>query len=240
MAAVPGTLEHYWPLCLIPTAYIAGVTLLSRGEVTGGRHTSALVSLVLVGASIAALFFVVDRRPIGTSGRLSRSRLCLRGGSFRPSPRPDRNPTAATIRGGRQARGALAGIVRCCPGDGLRRHRLWAGAPGRGARRRLAGPRVLRDVIGRGRQVESQLALRVSSSRTELKGRSSSIHDEPPIADFTGSRPPGSSNGRRRPAVPCHLSLPRALHARGVRGGQPTAAEGSDRAVRIGTRRTSW
>jgi 4-hydroxybenzoate polyprenyltransferase len=58
MAAVPGTLAVYWPLCLIPTGYIAGVTLLSRGEVSGGRHSSATFSLVLVAASIAALCFV--------------------------------------------------------------------------------------------------------------------------------------------------------------------------------------
>jgi len=57
MAAVPGTLAVYWPLCLIPTAYIAGVTLLSRGEVSGGRHSSAAFSLVLVAASIGALSF---------------------------------------------------------------------------------------------------------------------------------------------------------------------------------------
>lgn len=59
MAAVPGTLAVYWPLCLIPTAYIAGVTVLSRGEVSGGRHSSSTVSLLLVAVSIAAVFFVV-------------------------------------------------------------------------------------------------------------------------------------------------------------------------------------
>ena len=58
MAAVPGTLAVFWPLCLIPTAYIAGVTLLSRGEVSGGRHSSATVALLLVAASITALIFV--------------------------------------------------------------------------------------------------------------------------------------------------------------------------------------
>ena len=59
MAAVPGTIAVYWPLCLIPTAYIAGVTRLSRGEVSGGRHSSSTFSLVFVALSIAAVFFVV-------------------------------------------------------------------------------------------------------------------------------------------------------------------------------------
>jgi 4-hydroxybenzoate polyprenyltransferase len=58
MAAVPGTLTVYWPLCLIPTAYIAGVTLLSQGEVSGGRQSSSTSSLLLVAASIAAMAFV--------------------------------------------------------------------------------------------------------------------------------------------------------------------------------------
>jgi hypothetical protein len=61
MAAVPGTLGLYWALCLIPTAYIAGVTLVSRGEVSGGRHSSATLGLVLVLASIAGLFFTAIR-----------------------------------------------------------------------------------------------------------------------------------------------------------------------------------
>ena len=98
MAAVPGTLEHYWPLCLIPTAYIAGVTLLSRGEVTGGRHTSALVSLVLVGASIAALFFVVvdARRHVLTALAITALFAWRVVPAFAEARK---NPTAATIRG---------------------------------------------------------------------------------------------------------------------------------------------
>jgi 4-hydroxybenzoate polyprenyltransferase len=58
MTAVPGTLGAHWPLCLIPTVYIAGVTLLSREEVTGGRQSSALLSLALVVVGVAATFFV--------------------------------------------------------------------------------------------------------------------------------------------------------------------------------------
>jgi 4-hydroxybenzoate polyprenyltransferase len=55
MASVPGTLAVHWPLCAIPVTYIAGVTLLSRGEVSGGRHSSATFSLLLVALSIAGL-----------------------------------------------------------------------------------------------------------------------------------------------------------------------------------------
>ena len=55
MTAVPGTLAVHWPLCLIPLTYIAGVTLLSRGEVSGGRHSTGTVSLLLVVGSVGAL-----------------------------------------------------------------------------------------------------------------------------------------------------------------------------------------
>ena len=57
MASVPGTLTVYWPLCAIPLAYTAGVTLLSRGEVSGGRRSSATLSLSLVAFSIAGLVY---------------------------------------------------------------------------------------------------------------------------------------------------------------------------------------
>ena len=40
-------------------ATLAGVTRLSRGEVSGGRHSSSTFSLVFVALSIAAVFFVV-------------------------------------------------------------------------------------------------------------------------------------------------------------------------------------
>jgi 4-hydroxybenzoate polyprenyltransferase len=55
MASVPGTFALHWPLCAIPLTYIAGVTLLSRGEVSGGRRAVATFSLVLVALAIAGL-----------------------------------------------------------------------------------------------------------------------------------------------------------------------------------------
>ena len=54
MAGVPAVLGTHWALGLIPMAYIAGVTALSRGEVTGGRRGVGLLSLSLLGASLAA------------------------------------------------------------------------------------------------------------------------------------------------------------------------------------------
>jgi 4-hydroxybenzoate polyprenyltransferase len=55
VAAVPAALAPRWPVALIAVAYIAGVTTLSRGEVTGGRQRPTLVSLGLVGVALAGL-----------------------------------------------------------------------------------------------------------------------------------------------------------------------------------------
>jgi 4-hydroxybenzoate polyprenyltransferase len=55
MAVVPGALGEHWPIALIPTAYIAGVTVLSRGEVTAGHRVAPVVALSLVAGALAAL-----------------------------------------------------------------------------------------------------------------------------------------------------------------------------------------
>jgi len=54
MTIRPGALaQHAW-LGLLPLVYIAGVTVLSRGEVAGGKRPVALLALALVGAIAAA------------------------------------------------------------------------------------------------------------------------------------------------------------------------------------------
>ena len=55
MAAVPGTIGAHWPVAILPVAYIAGVTMVSRGEVSGGRRGVALTALVLVASVLVAL-----------------------------------------------------------------------------------------------------------------------------------------------------------------------------------------
>jgi len=58
LAAVPAAVSTFWPLSLLAVSYIAGVTVISRGEVAGGRTAMAGVSLALVGGSIAVLAVV--------------------------------------------------------------------------------------------------------------------------------------------------------------------------------------
>ena len=55
MAAVPGTIGAHWPVAILPVAYIAGVTMVSRGEVSGGRRGVAMTALALVAAVLVAL-----------------------------------------------------------------------------------------------------------------------------------------------------------------------------------------
>jgi 4-hydroxybenzoate polyprenyltransferase len=55
MAAVPAVLAGHWWLSLIPLVYIAAVTLVSRGEVHGGKREAAALALISLGGVIAAL-----------------------------------------------------------------------------------------------------------------------------------------------------------------------------------------
>lgn len=60
-AAVPAALPGRWAVALIPLAYIAGVTALSRGEVHGGRRGVAGVALISLFIALAGLAFVALR-----------------------------------------------------------------------------------------------------------------------------------------------------------------------------------
>src|SRR4051812_27555820 len=55
IAAAPAVLAGSWPLTLIPFTYIAAVTVVSRGEVHGGKRGAAALALVSLGGVVAAL-----------------------------------------------------------------------------------------------------------------------------------------------------------------------------------------
>jgi len=54
MSVVPAMVGQ-WFLALIPIAYIAAITAISRGEVHGGKATTGILALLLVGAVIGAM-----------------------------------------------------------------------------------------------------------------------------------------------------------------------------------------
>ena len=55
LSAVPAALETYWFLALIPMAYIAAITTISRGEVHGGDKPLLLTSLGLYAAVVGSI-----------------------------------------------------------------------------------------------------------------------------------------------------------------------------------------
>jgi hypothetical protein len=55
IAARPSVLASAWPIGVIPLLYIAGVTLLSRGEVHGGQRRTATVALLSLSVAWALL-----------------------------------------------------------------------------------------------------------------------------------------------------------------------------------------
>ena len=55
LSAAPALLGVLWPLTLIPVAYIASITAISRGEVHGGRQRTGWLAVGLVGLVLAVL-----------------------------------------------------------------------------------------------------------------------------------------------------------------------------------------
>jgi 4-hydroxybenzoate polyprenyltransferase len=55
IAAVPAALAGHWPLALLALVYIAAVTVVSRGEVHGGKLGAAALALVSLAGVVVAL-----------------------------------------------------------------------------------------------------------------------------------------------------------------------------------------
>lgn len=56
VSAVPEMIGERWFLALIPIAYIAAITAISRGEVHGGKTSTGVVALLLIGVVIGGMF----------------------------------------------------------------------------------------------------------------------------------------------------------------------------------------
>jgi 4-hydroxybenzoate polyprenyltransferase len=55
VSVLPAMTAEYWFLALIPIVYIAGITVLSRGEVHGAKLSTAVVALLLISTVIGGL-----------------------------------------------------------------------------------------------------------------------------------------------------------------------------------------
>ena len=97
LSAVPAMLPHVWFLALLPLAYIAGITTLSRGEVHGGSRAASTLALALFASVVVALAALQ-----GASGirllRLLPFLLLLIAKVAPPLWRAYRYPQAASIR----------------------------------------------------------------------------------------------------------------------------------------------
>ncbi len=56
MSIFPETLSAYWPISLVPIIYIAAITMISRGEVHGGKKTTLLAATIFYFIVIASIF----------------------------------------------------------------------------------------------------------------------------------------------------------------------------------------
>lgn len=61
MSIIPSAINQYWYLSLVPIVYIAAITMVSRGEVHGGKKTTMygaamLYSLVFLSILLASVY----------------------------------------------------------------------------------------------------------------------------------------------------------------------------------------
>jgi 4-hydroxybenzoate polyprenyltransferase len=67
IAAVPAAIRGHWALGLLAFVYIAAVTVVSRGEVQGGKRGPAALALISLGGVLLALTAIALRAGVGTS-----------------------------------------------------------------------------------------------------------------------------------------------------------------------------
>lgn len=71
IAAVPAALQGHWWLGLLSFVYIAAVTVVSRGEVHGGKRGTATLALISLGGVIVALAVIALGAGAGTAAALA-------------------------------------------------------------------------------------------------------------------------------------------------------------------------
>lgn len=97
VAAVPVALTSSWTVALLPFAYITAVTILSRGEVHGGRRGTATLSASIVAGVVAAAAFLAARS--GSNAIIAGLLVLLFGSRVLPAFwRARRDPSPASIR----------------------------------------------------------------------------------------------------------------------------------------------
>jgi len=98
MASAPAVLAGSWPLTLIPFTYIAAVTVVSRGEVHGGKRGAAALALVSLGGVVAALAAISAAAGAGRRVAAGAVAVLLAARVLPPFWRVYRDPAPAGIR----------------------------------------------------------------------------------------------------------------------------------------------
>lgn len=109
VSAVPAMVGERWFLAFIPIAYIAAITAISRGEVHGGKQSTGVVALLLVGAvmgGILALGLLQDYKVLTALPFIA----LFAGRVLPPFVKAVREPSPEQIRGAVKA-GVLSLIV---------------------------------------------------------------------------------------------------------------------------------
>ena len=97
VAAVPAALTSSWIVALLPFAYITAVTILSRGEVHGGRRVTATLSASIVAGVVVAAGVLAARS--GSNALISALLVLLFASRVLPAFwRARRDPSPASIR----------------------------------------------------------------------------------------------------------------------------------------------
>lgn len=108
VSLAPGLLASAWYLGLIPVAYVAAITAVSRGEVQGGTARTGVLAVGLVGAVTGALGLLAvrgDYRGLHAAPFI----LVFAGGVLPPFGRAARTPEPDSIRAAVEA--GVTGLI---------------------------------------------------------------------------------------------------------------------------------
>jgi 4-hydroxybenzoate polyprenyltransferase len=117
ISIIPLAVQQWWLLSIIPIAYIAAITLISRGEVHGGNKNHLDFAIILYLFVIVAIFFFAWRN----GGQISTSLVLLMFFAamiFRPLLKARQEPVGKNI--GKAVKAGVIGLILM--------NALWAGA----------------------------------------------------------------------------------------------------------------
>jgi hypothetical protein len=108
ISIIPLAVQQWWWLAFIPIAYIAAITLISRGEVHGGNKNHLDFAIILYLAVIVAIFFFAWRN----GGQIATSVVLLMlfaAMIFRPLMKARQEPVGKNI--GKAVKAGVIGLI---------------------------------------------------------------------------------------------------------------------------------